>query len=349
VHAAMGFVGFLFFSKAIGATSYRLQTFLTAPHEQFQTLFATVSNQSLYRHDSQLRVLRLEIVMSNNVIVKDAGVMMQPPRKSDAGVNVLGLNLSIVGLHGAVETIERWIEQRQKRYVCVADSHCAIESRTNSQFRAVYRNAGLVTADGMPLVWMCRLFGERRLERIRGTDLMRELSRVSQLKGYRQFYFGGREQVLKTLQENLVRANPALQVAGAFSPPFRSLSREEDDAIIKRINDAQPDIVWVGLGAPKQELWMAEHLDRIQAPVMIGVGAAFDFLAEAKREAPVWMQQSGLEWLFRLCSEPRRLWRRYARVVPTFIVLATAALIWHGIEAAKDRAKLRIIRWQSFL
>ncbi len=284
----------------------------------------------------------------NQVVLKNDGVIMQTSGKSDVSVNVLGLNLSIVALRGAVETIEGWIEQRHNQYVCVADSHCAIEFRSNSQFRAVYRNAGLVTADGMPLVWMCRLFGERRLERIRGTDLMREMSRVSQLKGYRQFYLGGSEQVLQKLQENLVRANPALQVAGAFSPPYRRLSREEDEAIIKRINDAHPDIVWVGLGAPKQELWMADHLNRIHAPVMIGVGAAFDFLAEAKGEAPVWMQQSGLEWLFRLCSEPRRLWRRYARVVPTFIVLAIGALIWHVIEVATDRAKLRIIRWQSF-
>ena len=154
--------------------------------------------------------------MSNYVIVKDDGIMMHPLRKGGADVNVLGLNLSIVGLHDAVETIERWIEHRQKQYVCVADSHCAIESRTNSQFRAAYRNAGLITADGMPLVWMCRLFGERRLERIRGTDLMRELSRVSQLKGYRQFYFGGREQVLKTLQANLSPSESRVTSGGRF-------------------------------------------------------------------------------------------------------------------------------------
>jgi N-acetylglucosaminyldiphosphoundecaprenol N-acetyl-beta-D-mannosaminyltransferase len=180
----------------------------------------------------------------------------------------------------------------------------------------------MVTPDGMPLVWFLRWVRSQHVARVYGPDLMQEITALSSRRGYKQFYYGGTEGVTEKLQDVLTRKHPSLKVAGAISPPFRRLTPAEDQAVIQRINDAKPDILWVGLSTPKQEIWMAEHVGRVNVPVMIGVGAAFDFLSGTKRQAPIWMQRCGLEWLFRLCSEPRRLWFRYARIVPCFILLA---------------------------
>ncbi len=155
---------------------------------------------------------------------------------------------------------------------------------------------------------------------------MRALSAISARRGYRQFYYGGNDGVADLLKEKLEARHPGLQVVGTYAPPFRPRTPEEDDAVVQRINAEKPDIVWVGLSTPKQEYWMAEHLHRIDAPVMIGVGAAFDFLSDLKPQAPLVMQRNGLEWLYRLATEPRRLWRRYFNIVPRFLVLATAQL-----------------------
>lgn len=152
------------------------------------------------------------------------------------------------------------------------------------------------------------------------------MTAISAERGYRQFYYGGAHGVAEKLQQKLLQTYPGLQVAGRICPPFRDLTPEEDQAIVNEINAARPDIVWIGLSTPKQEYWMANHLGRIHAPVMVGVGAAFDFLAGTKPQAPRFMQRSGLEWLFRLLSEPRRLWRRYAYIVPAFAILAAADL-----------------------
>jgi N-acetylglucosaminyldiphosphoundecaprenol N-acetyl-beta-D-mannosaminyltransferase len=156
---------------------------------------------------------------------------------------------------------------------------------------------------------------------------MRVISARSPERGYRHFYFGGPPGVADQLAEALVGANPGLDVVGTLCPPFRPLTSEEDAEVVARINATAPDIVWVGLSTPKQEYWMDNHIGLINAPIMIGVGAAFDFLAGTKRQAPVWMQQNGFEWLFRLCVEPRRLWRRYAYIVPGFLALATCGLV----------------------
>jgi N-acetylglucosaminyldiphosphoundecaprenol N-acetyl-beta-D-mannosaminyltransferase len=211
-----------------------------------------------------------------------------------------------------------------------------MESRGNEQLRDIHNRAGLVTPDGMPLVWLSRLLGKRRTERVYGPDLLRELTAISALRGYRQFYYGGTDGVAEKLKLVLTNAYPGLQVAGTFSPPFRELTREEDDAAVETINAGRPDIVWVGLSTPKQEFWMASHLGRIEAPAMIGVGAAFDFLAGTKHQAPFWMQRNGLEWLFRLCSEPRRLWRRYAYIVPAFSLLTIGLLMRHAVRFSRE-------------
>jgi N-acetylglucosaminyldiphosphoundecaprenol N-acetyl-beta-D-mannosaminyltransferase len=257
---------------------------------------------------------------------------------ADERVDILGVRVSAINLDDAVAAIEVWIGRGDRRYVCVTGAHGLMESRRDERLRRIHNEAGLVTPDGMPLVWLARLMGKQRTRRVYGPDLMRRVTAVSAARGYRQFYYGGAEGVAETLQGVLTAAHPRLQVAGAFCPPFRELGAAEDRAIVEAINAARPDIVWVGLSTPKQEWWMANHLGRIEAPVMIGVGAAFDFLAGVKRQAPRWMQRSGLEWLFRLCCEPRRLWRRYACVVPGFILLLLVELARHEMRWRRPAA-----------
>ncbi len=236
-------------------------------------------------------------------------------------LDILGVRVSAINLQQAIEAVELWIRGGKRTYICVTGVHGLMESRRDAQLRDIHNRAGLVTPDGMPLVWLSRLSGKRHTERVCGRDLMRKLTAISALRGYRQYYYGGAEGVVERLTQELTSAHPGLDVAGTRCPPFRQLTREEDDDDVHAINEARPDILWIGLSTPKQEQWMATHRGHVNAPVMIGFGAAFDFLAGTKRQAPLWMQRVGLEWLFRLLSEPRRLWRRYAYIVPGFAFL----------------------------
>jgi N-acetylglucosaminyldiphosphoundecaprenol N-acetyl-beta-D-mannosaminyltransferase len=254
----------------------------------------------------------------------------------DDRVDILGVGVSPINLDDAIATIERWISERSRNYVCIAGVHGVMESRRDQRLRSIHNEAGMVTPDGMPLVWLLRLLGRGNVDRVYGPDLMRKMTAVSSLRGYRQFYYGGAEGVADKLKQALTAAHPNLEVVGTHCPPFRELTPEEDQADIDAINMARPDIIWVGLSTPKQEFWMARHLGRIEAPVMVGVGAAFDFLAGTKRQAPRWMQRNGLEWLFRLCSEPRRLWRRYAYIVPGFTILAVGDLGRRAIRRSEE-------------
>lgn len=190
----------------------------------------------------------------------------------------------------------------------------------------------MVVPDGMPLVFMARHLGFPETARVYGPDLMRRLSEISATKGYRQFYYGGPPGLAERLSRALCKRYPGLQVVGTLSPPFNRMSDADDARHVDIINSAKPDIVWVGLSTPKQELWMNEHRARLTAPALIGIGAAFDFIAGAKRQAPAWMQSKGLEWSYRLMSEPRRLWKRYARVVPTFAALAAWQFLLEGTD-----------------
>jgi len=241
--------------------------------------------------------------------------------------DVLGVGVSAIVMDDAVATIERWIEEGRREYVCVTGVHGVMECRRDPSLLRIHNEAGMVTPDGVPLVYFLRLTGSKRTQRVYGPDLMREMSAVSARRGYRQFYFGGDVGVAEKLKAALTGSNPELQVVGTYSPPFRPMTPDEDGAVVDMINAARPHIVWVGLSTPKQERWMAAHLGRIEAPVMIGVGAAFDFLSGTKRQAPRWMQRHALEWLFRVCSEPQRLWRRYAYIVPAFTCLAVVELL----------------------
>ena len=253
----------------------------------------------------------------------------------DDRVDIFGVGVSPINLDDAIATIERWISRGSRSYVCITSVHGVMESRRDQRLRRIHNDAGMVTPDGMPLVWLLRLLGKRNVDRVYGPDLMRKMTAVSSLRGYRQFYYGGAEGVADKLKQALLNAHPNLEVAGTLCPPFRALTPDEDQADIDAINMARPDIIWVGLSTPKQEFWMANHLGRIEAPVIVGVGAAFDFLAGAKRQAPLWMQRNGLEWLFRLCSEPRRLWRRYAYIVPGFTILAVGELVRRALRSSE--------------
>ena len=251
-----------------------------------------------------------------------------------ARIDILGVGVSAINMDDAIAAIEQWIEQRTPHYVCIRDVHGLIASQKDSRLRDIHNQAGLVTPDGMPLVWLSHWLGAMRVERVYGPDLMRAITARSPARGYRHFYFGGAPGVAARLAAALVAANSGLNVVGTLCPPFRALTPEEDAKVVARINAAAPDIVWVGLSTPKQEYWMASHVGRINAPVLIGVGAAFDFLAGTKKQAPAWMQRNGLEWLFRLCAEPRRLWRRYAYIVPRFLILVTGELVRHALRSS---------------
>jgi N-acetylglucosaminyldiphosphoundecaprenol N-acetyl-beta-D-mannosaminyltransferase len=230
----------------------------------------------------------------------------------------------------ALNTIEGWIARGEQHYVCVTGVHGVMESQRDPELRRIHNAAGLVTPDGMPLVWLSRLAGHRQVERVYGPDLMLACCRRSEVAGYRNFFYGGAGGVPERLIARLLEKFPDLRITGTYSPPFRKLTPLEDDEVVRVINLAAPDILWVGLSTPKQERWMSDHLGRLKAPVMIGVGAAFDFHAGLKRQAPPWVQQSGLEWLFRLLTEPRRLWRRYLYNNPVFLwkVFLQATGIW---------------------
>ncbi len=220
----------------------------------------------------------------------------------------------------ALRTIEGWIHNRQQNYICVTGVHGVMECQQDESLRKIHNRAGLVTPDGMPLVWLARRAGFRQVARVYGPDLMLALCRESVESGYRHYFYGGGPKVAETLQARLQGMFSGFNVVGTHTPPYRELREFEDNRVVDLINACSPDVVWIGLSTPKQERWMAANLGRINAPVMIGVGAAFDFHAGLKKQAPPWMQRSGLEWLFRFVSEPRRLGPRYLSNNPRFIL-----------------------------
>jgi N-acetylglucosaminyldiphosphoundecaprenol N-acetyl-beta-D-mannosaminyltransferase len=234
-------------------------------------------------------------------------------------VDILGVQVSAINMQMALETIHNWITSRQPNYVCVTGVHGVMESQRDERLREIHNRAGLVTPDGMPLVWISRLMGFAEVDRVYGPDLMLAVCRRSLSTGYRHFFFGGVPGVAESLAARLGRRFPGLKVKGWHSPSFQPLDADEMARAAALINSADPDIVWVGLSTPKQEHWMAAASGALSAPVLIGCGAAFDFLSGIRRQAPRWMRRAGLEWLFRLLSEPRRLGPRYLVNNPQFV------------------------------
>ena len=224
---------------------------------------------------------------------------------------ILHTRVDAVNMPAALARIRGWIAARDPHYVCCAPAHAIMEAYDHPELRPVFAGSGMTTPDGMAVVWLLRWKGHAGVERVYGPDLLLAACADGVERGVRHYFYGGAPGVAEALVERLSARYPGLLVAGVDSPPFRPLSAAEDAAAVERIRAAAPDMLWVGIGSPRQEQWMAAHVDGLGVPVLVGVGAAFDFLSGRKPQAPRWMQRSGLEWLFRLISEPRRLWRRY--------------------------------------
>lgn len=233
---------------------------------------------------------------------------------------ILGVPLAVTDYDRTLDWIDAAVQLGAREYLCVAAVHTVMESREDDALRAAVDGAAFTVPDGQPLAWALRKLGHDIDARVYGPELMDRACARAAGSGQRHYLYGGRdEKALAQLAANLLDRHPGLQLAGGFSPPFRELGDVELDEIAARINAARPDVVWVGIGVPKQEKWMAAMRARLDAPVLVGVGAAFDFHAGLVPQAPAWMQRRGLEWLFRLMQEPRRLFRRYARHNPRFV------------------------------
>ncbi len=252
-------------------------------------------------------------------------VQQRTERESDCRY-ILGMRVDATSYARATEQILRWAEAGESRYVCVANVHMVMEAYDDPTFRAIVNAADLVTPDGMPLVWILRRMGIPEQKRVYGPTLTLWVAQEAARRGIPVGFYGGYPEAARGISENLQARFYGLQVTYCYSPPFRPLTPEEDEQVVQAINASGARILFVGLGCPKQERWMAAHRGRIQA-VMLGVGAAFDFHAGRVRQAPSWLQQMGLEWLFRLIMEPRRLWRRYVRHNPRFVLLAGRQLL----------------------
>lgn len=255
-------------------------------------------------------------------------------------VTILGVGLSPSSMEHAVARIDDWIARREQTYVCLAAVHSIMACRRDPSLRRIFNASGLTTPDGMPLVWLTRLMSHQRVERVYGPDLMLAVCAHGIDRGYRHLFYGGEPSVPEELAKRLLARFDGLQVAGTVAPPFGEPSEAERLSLNERINDSNATIVWAGLGTGRQEMWMARNRAGLKAPVLISVGAAFDFLSGRKPQAPVWIQHSGLEWLFRLATEPRRLWPRY-REYPLFLVLLAGQLLGLTQPTAEEQTKSR--------
>ena len=225
--------------------------------------------------------------------------------------NILGVQVAVTDMNKTLSFLRDNLNELRGEYICVSNVHTTVMAYEDECYRKIQNEAAMVLPDGKPLsVLERKLGGFREAGKVPGPDLMPKVFSLSEEMGYRHFFYGSTEQTLKMLESNLVKKYPNIQIAGMYAPPFRRLTEEENQEIIQKINVVKPDFLWVGLGAPKQEVWMAEHKGKISA-VMIGVGAGFDFHAGVVKRAPVWMQKYGLEWLYRLTQDPKRLWKRY--------------------------------------
>jgi N-acetylglucosaminyldiphosphoundecaprenol N-acetyl-beta-D-mannosaminyltransferase len=237
-----------------------------------------------------------------------------PPR-----VNILGVGVHALNLRSAVLVLQSAIANRTKGYVCVTGVHGVSEAQTAPSFRAILNHALLNTPDGMPLVWIGRSSGHQEMERVYGPDLLLEVCKASQWTRWKHFFYGGGPGTAEALAAVLQSKFPRMQIVGAHTPPFHPLTPSELQELQAQVAAARPDIIWVGLSTPKQELFMASTLACLDVPVMIGIGAAFDLISGKVRQSPRWIQRSGFEWLYRLIQEPRRLWKRYLKNNPLFV------------------------------
>lgn len=240
--------------------------------------------------------------------------------------NILGTRVDATSYLEATAQVVDWARKGESRYVCIANVHVVMEAYDSSAFQEQVNAADIVTPDGMPLVWELRRRSNPDQTRVYGPDLMLSTIEAAQRENVPVGLFGGKPEVLAELMTRLRTRFPTLNISYSFSPPFRSLEPDEEECIVDDINKSGARILFVGLGCPRQEMWMAEHAGKVHA-VMLGVGAAFDFHAGTVRQAPNWMQNIGLEWAFRLSQEPRRLWRRYLYHNPRFLIAQLSASV----------------------
>ena len=240
--------------------------------------------------------------------------------------DILGTRIDGTSYEDALKRIITWTASGDCRFICAANVHMVMEAYDSEEFRKIINNADLITPDGMPIVLLLRMLGLRNQTRVYGPTLMKHICKASAQRGVSVGFYGGTPETLKALTHYLTDQFLNLKISYAYSPPFSPLTHDEDEALVKEINSSGTQILFVGLGCPKQERWMFAHRNRVQA-VMIGVGAGFDFLAGTKKQAPKWLMQIGLEWLFRLFTEPKRLWRRYLYHNPRFLYLAAMQLL----------------------
>jgi len=234
--------------------------------------------------------------------------------------NILGVMISVIDLDQALAYCQKQIETRQPSYICVAPAHSILDCYDDIQLREIFNKSGLTTPDGMAVVWILKMKGNKTVSRVYGPDLLLSLCELSITTGWKHYFYGSTNQVLNKLQTRLLKEYPEVNICGTYAPSMQAGKITERQEVIDNINQVDPDIVWVGLGSPKQEYWMSEHRGKLNAPLLIGIGAAFDFVSGNINQAPKWIQRSGIEWLYRLVNEPRRLWRRYIKY-PKFVLL----------------------------
>jgi N-acetylglucosaminyldiphosphoundecaprenol N-acetyl-beta-D-mannosaminyltransferase len=266
-----------------------------------------------------------------------------PPQQAPAPttpreVSVLGVPLAHADYDDTMEWMDATIAHGDKGYICVAATHTIMVCHEDPELREAVLNSSLTVPDGQPLVWAMNALGGNLTDRVYGPDLMARYCERAAANGTRMYLYGGRNQgALVQLALNLRQSYPGVKIVGGYSPPFRDLTEEEEDAIVGEINGTQADVVWVGVGAPKQEKWMAAMRSRLDAGVLVGVGAAFDFHAGLVPQAPEWMQSAGLEWLYRMAQEPRRLGPRYVRYNPRFVTGFARQYARHRLRAGSDQ------------
>ncbi len=236
-----------------------------------------------------------------------------------AYADVLGVKVSAINLKLAVEMADEWVAAGRPGYICVTGVHGVMEAQSDSRFLRVLNRAFINAPDGMPMSWIGRYQGFREMDRVYGPDFMTAMCRRSVERGYRSFLYGGKPGVAELLSETLQKKFPGLQVVGTYTPPFGSLTPKEEEEILVQVRESNPDILWVGLSTPKQERFMAQYIERLQVPLLVGVGAAFDYHTGRIRDCPEWIKRAGLQWLHRLMQDPRRLWKRYLRNNPAFL------------------------------
>ena len=235
-------------------------------------------------------------------------------------VEVLGVHVSAIAPEDVVPSVERWIDEGERQYVCVTGVHGVMESQDDPDLREIHNRSGLTVPDGMPMVWCGKFAGFAHMDRVYGPEMMLRVCARAAESGWSSFFYGGPEGLAELVAERMADRFPGLQIAGTYTPPFRQLTAEEEDEIASRIRQSGAELVWVGLSTPKQERWMHGMIERLQGPVVLfGVGAAFDLNAGLRPDAPQWMRKSGLHWLYRLLQEPKRLWRRYLVNNPSFV------------------------------